>query len=69
MKNRETETQIELEDEKLANTEYMGLIELNLTLIPKYSYNPHKMNLNISVYDYDSSSINHNFIGKWVAPG
>jgi hypothetical protein len=35
--NRETEVQIELEDEKLANTEYLGLIELSLNLIPKYS--------------------------------
>ena len=36
-KPRETAIQIELEDEKLATTEYLGLIELSLTLIPKYS--------------------------------
>lgn len=34
---RETSIQVELEDDKLAKQEYLGVIIMDLTLIPKYT--------------------------------
>lgn len=47
---RTTPVEIELEDTKLAKTEFLGYILLDLTLIPKYTYDEKEKDTMVRLY-------------------